>query len=735
MKQILIPALLLTFCLKTQAQDNARMIGANDPNSDPSWVWYQEHEGGLDMWFRNEDQDIKKVEGIVQTPFFTSGHPLQAAASKKDMWPEDGWVLAYRDFGTPDDAKAFPFFILYNKYRGILRYMFYNAREVSYNFIRGELSFHDPEFSGALMTFSDDEHASLNDFDANNTLNFMGEVAVFDSWGYVDFQLFGYDPTMDLNSQLRIEIKGVDIAELNLESTEFTLEEVFDDANLEGSKGLGENLVKSFEKGQKFYKNANKAKKGLSDFVSSETKKLDEDKNGSLSDTELENAKWWFNAVSTIAGDDLVNTLPVIGGVAGFINSFFFSGEGTPTPMKFEGSLKLEGSITDVPDLLISDDFILNSSASPTSQYYIPVNPISLGVFNLIDKPIITGEAIWTYKRSRAKKEEYYVLGEPLRYVFNENSDLEFVSMKSAFASIDNEPTQYEDPILFESHVFTRTQTGPRVRPPGTFSPWDTRFDYLVLELKFETKTSKNNSNEILVYKTYSVDKNYQQGSIIGLFPPIANNLVLTDQSDYEPHPYYGAAIANNKITAGNNFKVGGSLNNAYLVAGAEIVLTEDFHAQLGSNFIASTTDFSSLENGRSSNSNFHIVESILPTNSDFYINANTTDDFESLRVEFKNQDFTSDELYIQDQILSVYPNPNSGVMNIPIRLTEIKKVSIELYDLNGNLVARDEKEFHSQTEIHGSIPFNVSSMKEGVYVLRITSGKYISIQRVIISN
>ena len=250
------------------------MIGASDPNNDPDWVWYQEYSGGLDIYYEVVGQpNPVQVPSGKQTPFFTSEHPLNTADSKKDMWPEDGWVLAYRDFGTSASAPAQPFFVLYNKYRGILRYMFYNAQNISYTYYQAELSFVDPQFLGALMTFSDDDKAFLNDYDANNTLNFMGKVAVFQGWGYADFQLFGYDPTMDSNSRMRIQIWGIDESVLDVESTEFTLNQVLDDANLEGSKSSGGNLKESFDKGQNFYKSSEKAIKGLKDRVNAEQKK------------------------------------------------------------------------------------------------------------------------------------------------------------------------------------------------------------------------------------------------------------------------------------------------------------------------------------------------------------------------------------------------------------------------------------------------------------------------------
>ena len=37
---------------------------------------------------------------------------------------EHGWVLLFRDFGTDVEAPVFPYYILYNKYRGLIRFSF-----------------------------------------------------------------------------------------------------------------------------------------------------------------------------------------------------------------------------------------------------------------------------------------------------------------------------------------------------------------------------------------------------------------------------------------------------------------------------------------------------------------------------------------------------------------------------------------------------------------------------------
>ena len=640
------------------------------------------------------------------------------------MYPDDGWVLVYRDFGTASGAPSQPFFVLYNKYRGILRYMFYNAQNISYTYYRAELSFVEPQFSGALMTFSDDENAFLNDYDPNNALNFMGKVAVFDGWGYADFQLFGYDPTMDLNSRMRLQIWGIDESQIDVESTDFTLNQILDDANLEGFKDSSGDLKKSFSKGQKFYKSSEKAIKGIKERVNTEQKKI----NDGASEP------WWFNDLSNIANSTPLSAVPLIGGVAGFVNSFFFSDDASPKPIKFQGSLELEGTISNTT-LLVSDDFILNSNASTSSQYYVPLNDIRFGVFNLIEKPVLQWDS---FTRGCGRFCTYdislYVLKAPLSYVLNEASEMNLVSMKVAYAWDDREPTIYEDPVLLEGHAY--------------FQPLEWNLpSKIALELKFKTQNKRNNSEDIVLYKTFPIDTFYEQFSLSNSYGDftsllsigfnVPNDIALNDQNDYQPNTYPGWMSAKNNITAGGNFTVGGNLTDVTLVAGREITLIEGFATEPGVDFDAMASDFTSLENGRLSNSGFEIPEELISRNGDFYINIAPDRNFQSLKVDLYNQNeqiINVEEERVEQKMLSVYPNPNRGEMSIDLTQVSKGSVIIELLDVKGNVISVQQKRVEASLDSY-SILFSANSLKAGLYILKVKWDDHVETEKILITN
>ena len=733
MKKIFI-SVLLVICLGGQAQENARMIRANDPNKDPNWIWYQEYTSGLDMYYEVIGQSTPvKVPAGKQTPFFTSGHPLNTVDNKKDMWPEDGWVLAYRDFGSVTNAPAQPFFVLYNKYRGILRYMFYNAQNISYTYYRAELSFVDPLLAGALMTFSDDEKAFLNDYDAENTLNFMGKAALFQGWGYADFQIFGYDPTMNVDSRIRIQIWGIDESTIGVESTEFTLNQVLDDADLEGSKSSEGNLKEAFDKGQKFYKSSEKAIKAIKDKVNTEQKKID---GGS-------SKPWWFDKLSRISNSSLASAVPYMAGLAGVVNSFFFSNDASPKPLKLKGSLKLKGTISNTK-LLISHDFILTPDVPPTSQYYIPLNDFSLGVFNLVNKPIVLWDQESQYFRSSSDSRIFYYafrLKNRLNYTFNHSSGLSITSMNAGFTFKDHAPIEPKNPILLESivngGVYDITSGRPNsnniILPSGIF-----------VEIKFQTDNNKNNGNEIIVIKNFPITISEEPGSLFNsvsvnpydvtsLFK-VPDIITLNSQNDYKTYSFKNVVLATNTVEAGGDFYVGDDLNNVELLAGNEIILTPNFQVNYGSNFRAIVPSFDNLENGR-----FKSHQSVLdqPYNS-YFKNFNMfgysyTPDFRDLEVIYEREMFSEgiNKKNNQENLL-VYPNPSRGNVNIEyIILSKNSKLYIEVVDQQGSKVYSEKREFLYEGTYQ--IPLFLSELTCGVYFVRIISNNSYRTGRILI--
>jgi hypothetical protein len=412
--------------------EQQRYMPVGDPNLDPNWDWTVSGPGHT-VYYSDVNGVVRSK--VVQVPFYTGGHPLNTL--EKDMYPADGWVLAFRDFGTPTAAPDVPFFALYNKYRGILRIMLYNSRELTYSRFNLELSFKSASATGALLTYSDRTRAFRNDYDTSRIESHLVEANSINGWIYADFMLTGYDPTMNDATQLRLQLRGLDVSQVSLASTEFTLSEVLSEANPGNGRSSGGDLVAAANQGHKFYKDVDKAAKALRSAASS---------------TES-NGKWWQTVLRAVVGTNsqpsvLSKVAPIVGGLVGFISSFI-GGADDPAPrepLNFEGSLKLQGTISQSFPLYAMDFGMKYATGGNPPDYYRPLNNITWGIFNLNTRPvaysIIDQECPTPYRTDCFRYAEAYLTQAP-SYVFNPNAGLQLVSVSYAFTFTTRKPTYF----------------------------------------------------------------------------------------------------------------------------------------------------------------------------------------------------------------------------------------------------------------------------------------------------
>ncbi|MFP2910927.1 hypothetical protein ACLESD_39010 [Pyxidicoccus sp. 3LFB2] len=402
--------------------ENSRYMPATDPNLNPAWDWTVSGAGHT-LYYTDATGIIRSA--VRQVPFYTGGHPLNTL--EKDMYPADGWVLAYRDFGTPSAAPDLPFFALYNKYRGILRVMVFNTREVQYSRFNMELSFKSQTATGALLTFSEDTRSFTTDYDVAKREVFAVEANAFNGWIHADFMLAGYDPNLSLDTQLRMNIRGINLQNVSLDADEFTLSQVLTDANPGGGAASGVDLLTAANQGHKTYSNLTNVLKSLRNSATRNS------------------GAWWASTAM-----NLTTFVPYVGGLMGFVKAFFGGAEkpAPREPLKFQGALSLNGTITEsVP--LYSLDFATNylGGGNPP-DHYRPVNPITWGVFNLVARPEVTTKftrtCTGTTRPSCTSKTDFAMKSHPA-YVFNPSAGLSLVSIEYAFVHEDEGPTPFTE--------------------------------------------------------------------------------------------------------------------------------------------------------------------------------------------------------------------------------------------------------------------------------------------------
>jgi hypothetical protein len=85
------------------------------------------------------------------------------------------------------------------------------------------------------------------------------------------------------------------------------------------------------------------------------------------------------------------------------------------------------------------------------------------------------------------------------------------------------------------------------------------------------------------------------------------------------------------------------------------------------------------------------------------------------------------------DTDVRVYPNPSSGPINIEFELSSTETLSIGLYDMKGSLI---ESVFQGQESagMH-SKQWNAASVGSGVYICKLTAGKFVYNKLIIVTD
>jgi len=119
--------------------------------------------------------------------------------------------------------------------------------------------------------------------------------------------------------------------------------------------------------------------------------------------------------------------------------------------------------------------------------------------------------------------------------------------------------------------------------------------------------------------------------------------------------------------------------------------------------------------------------------------NAGTGQDISTLdRIYTTNKTFTFnssagiDGHILSDKGMQVFPNPAVDRVLVSYSLVAEAQVSIDLYDLSGKLVRELQNERKPSGET--TVSADISDLKKGIYLLKITAGGETSVQKVLVA-
>lgn len=426
-----------------------RTMSATDPNRDPNWDFWTIREYTV---YYYKDGSIHS-NSQVSLPYFTQSHTTSASDWNPDVRPEDGWMLVIRDFGTPTQAPAFPYFALYNKYRGILRFFFLNTYNLANSQYATSVQLFNPSqeaYRSALLTFPAETKCFLKDYDSSQQIYTLSNMTL-NGWSHYDFTLTGYDPSLPSKPYVSLDIKtlGLNVSNLKMNGNIYgTLEQMMNNAPATFGRSDLETLEAALGKGYKYYKTTDDAMKALKKST----------------DDQANKDAWWYQAalqlVTSYFSGGTTSYMSWIAGAAGFISEFIGGGsKAAPMqPLNFNAKLDLEatGSLTSTT-WIDSSGFYLNHMANPQPGQVSPVQAIPWGVFNVEEAPEVTVQAVYKPRFGPINPEDgtryvYPVLGGYVAtvtkvpgVVINPGTGMGIQSVKYAFKFESRGPSHYVD--------------------------------------------------------------------------------------------------------------------------------------------------------------------------------------------------------------------------------------------------------------------------------------------------
>jgi hypothetical protein len=210
--KLLLPILLFILyagILRTNAQCNNNSGNINDlpvcgqygdANGNSNWNWELDktNPSYCSMWYARTDGSNNMT--LMGSPFVDpSMTVLSAISDSRDFTRDKGWELLRRDFGC-SHVTAFPYFVLYNRYSGLMRvFVYMPAGQTSYSGIAIEITPNLSNAYPATTAFSDTLQAAPDRFLVETPTENIGRgmVAIGQLGGLSRWSLVEFTPSFD----------------------------------------------------------------------------------------------------------------------------------------------------------------------------------------------------------------------------------------------------------------------------------------------------------------------------------------------------------------------------------------------------------------------------------------------------------------------------------------------------------------------------------------------------------
>jgi len=360
------------------------IIDPNDPNFDPDWDYANPSTTTAEIFYGQRVNGQLAPSTEVLLPWFSAGNPINN--EDKDYLPELGWALYLKDFGTPERPAQTPFFVLYNKYSGVLRFFVYNYRvrnlgEQSKTYYVAELGFNNvSNYNSSLSFYASEEEFTKENINPNLRQVVVTKKNVSDTWLNFDFVMM-HDTDY---KELLLNVYGANQTDLDLGSDFSTLTAISSvGASSTSLTGFGTAMEKGYE-----YTSTTKS---LLDAVDKLREKLGPNGDSQANTAKLNNPSSSVpvvnaNEPNTVVQPFVIGTitaaLAVVQGAIGVAKSFIGgknTTKNTQTSIQFDGIVNTTGTST-LSNNLYSIQFHQDPQAMLTANRYVPVFQGQVGV-------------------------------------------------------------------------------------------------------------------------------------------------------------------------------------------------------------------------------------------------------------------------------------------------------------------------------------------------------------------
>nr|WP_302830843.1 hypothetical protein [uncultured Bacteroides sp.] len=403
-------------------------------------------------WTKPESFTYAYIQGVgkrkISSPFNTESTPnrdLNLIIAQKDYLPQQGWVLLDKVLGSPISMveTPYPYFILYNRYKGIMRLFMLNTNQNEHNRAMITLEWGTGSKT-ALLTYSN-KYPQPDDYYVNNETQEKVSNIVDDyynsSWFVSDF-LVAFDHTLDPTKNYNLSIKIYSQVESNLNMNgkfhfETTSASLLSNTNSSGSTNILADAGNFINK----LPGSNEIEKGLKQL------KL------KIDSTNIEGKQNLYNKIAqltnSLADGSFGQILKTVGGISsglkgtvGVLTSIFklFIGKSTsagPTyvelmPTVSDGSATLEGTISTTTN---ATQCVLQL---PGTNHIYSDGSININGLPIYDKPlgIFSLESLPTIRMKKAYAVGYHTIVHPTPHGSTE-SDIDVADVYESYLCDD----------------------------------------------------------------------------------------------------------------------------------------------------------------------------------------------------------------------------------------------------------------------------------------------------------